>query len=193
LTVLNEDHLAPGKGFSNHPHAEVELLTYVVEGALAYQDSLGTDLILEAGDCQRTSCGTGIEHSVFNHLPDRPLVVLQCWITPEVPELTPSVEHWEADEGFRRGRWALVASPQGREGSMLIHQDVDVLTTCLELGQQLEYHLHPRHHAWLQVTQGALVVNGRPVSQGDGLAISQEPLVLLHGGGDCEVLLFDMG
>jgi hypothetical protein len=150
-------------------------------------------LILEAGDCQRTTCGTGIYHSVFNHLDDRDLVVVQFWVTPELAYLRPSVEHWELADESRRGRWALIASPQGRDSSMRIHQDVDVLTARLHLGQQLEYRLHLRHHAWLQVTRGSLVVNGIPVSQGDGVAISEEPLVLLHGGEDCEVVFFDLG
>lgn len=193
LVVLNEDQVGPGGGFPEHPHSEVELLTYVVEGALAYRDDLGTDLILEAGDCQRTSCGTGIHHSVYNHSGDRDLVVLQCWVSPQFEGLTPSVDHWEAEDHTRRGVWARIAAPGAPEGSMHIHQDVLLSTTRLGPGQQLEYRMHPRRHAWLQVTRGALVVNGRPVRRGDGVAISEEPLVLLHGSEECEVLFFDMG
>lgn len=192
LTVLNEDQVGPGGGFPDHPHAEIELLTYVVQGVLEYRDDQGLALLLEAGDCQRATCGTGIVHSVYNHLPDRDLVVLQFWVTPEVAGLSPSAEHWERPDDQRRGRWALVASRSGRTGSMHIHRDVDVHTTRLSAGQELEYELRPGRHLWIQVTRGALEVSGRPVHGGDGVAVSDEPGVRLRGGGDCEVVLLDM-
>lgn len=193
LTVINEDRLAGGKGFPMHPHKEIELVTFVISGCVRYKDTLGTSVLLEAGDFQRATCGAGIEHSVYNHSEDDELRVLQCWVKPHTPGLAPSVDHWEAADSARRNHWALVASPGGRDGSMHIHRDADVLTARLDEGAELEYLLRPGRHAWMQVTQGALAVNGEAVEAGDGVAVSAERGVWLEGRRPCEVLLFDLG
>lgn len=191
LKVLNEDRLSPGAGFPEHPHKETELVTFVVSGTLRYSDDLGTGLLLESGDFQRATCGTGICHAVYNHSEDSDLVVLQCHLEPRRAGLEPSVEHWERPDASRRNRWALVASPERDDGAMLIHQDVRIQTARLDGGARLEYLLPAGHHAWMQVTQGTLEVNGREVFVGDGVAASDEEGLWLEAQEPCEVLLFD--
>ena len=193
LKVLNEDRLGPGAGFPDHPHAETELVTFVVSGTLRYTDNLGTSLLLEAGDFQRATCGTGIEHAVYNHADDANLVVLQCHIKPRQEGLDPAVDHWDRPDSERRNRWALVASPGDDEDAMFIHQDVRIHTARLDGGSKLEYMLEPGHHAWMQVTQGSLEVNGQGISAGDGVAASNEEGLWLESQDPCEVLLFDFG
>lgn len=191
LKVLNEDRLGPGAGFPDHPHEEIELVTFVVSGTLRYKDNLGTSLLLESGDFQRATCGTGIEHAVYNHSDEANLVVLQCHFQPRQAGLEPCVDHWERPDAERRNKWALVACPEAGDGSMLIHQDVRIQTARLDGGAKLEYMLRPGHHAWMQVTQGSVEVNGQVASAGDGVAASDEEGLWLEAQDPCEVLLFD--
>ncbi len=192
LKVINEDQLAPLKGFPEHPHSDIELLTFVSQGTLRYQDNLGTAILLEEGDFQLTSCGSGIEHSVYNHNDNEDLVVYQFWVTPNYRGLVPQVDHWELPDHARRGRWALVATPEGDPGSMMIHRDVSIWTARLDPGQELDYAFPDGRHGWLQVTQGSLELGKKKLYQGDGVAIMDEPGFVIKGRELSEVVFFDL-
>lgn len=194
LRVINEDCVRPGNGFPDHPHEETEILSYVAEGKLEYRDHDGNAYLLEAGDAQVASCGTGIVHSVYNACPESTLRVLQFWIQPERGGLPPTLHHWDdPDFARRRGRWALVASRGGRDGSMPIRRDVDVHAARLEAGDALEYRIHPGRHLWLQIPGGTATLNGEHhVVAGDGVAVNDESRIELTTETACDVLLFDL-
>ena len=192
LRVINEDRVQPGRGFGTHPHEDMEILTYVLAGALEHKDSMGTGSIIRPGDVQRTSAGTGITHSEFNPSRSEPVHLLQIWIFPEQLGLKPSYEQKTFPEGARRGRLRLVASADAREGSLTIHQDVDLYASVLETGERVTHTLSQGRHAWLQVTRGAVSLNGQAVGAGDGGAVSNERALEIRGDVPSELLLFDL-
>ena len=191
LRVINEDRVEPSRGFAPHSHRDMEIVSYVLAGALAHEDSLGNGSVIRPGDVQRMSAGTGITHGEQNPSASEPVHFFQIWILPERDGLAPSYEqkHFPAEE--RRGRLRLVASRDGREGSIRIHQDVDLFATLLGVRDALEHALRPGRHAWLQVARGRCTLNGVALEAGDGVAVSEETSLRLAGG-DAELLLFDL-
>ena len=192
LRVINEDTVAPGQGFPLHGHRDMEIISYVLEGGLAHKDSLGTGSVIRPGDVQRMSAGTGVRHSEFNASDSDAVHFLQIWIEPARAGITPGYEQKAFAETDKRGRLRLVASPDGADGSLTIHQDARLYATVLAPGQAVAHPLARGRHAWVQVTRGTLTVNGEPLAQGDGAAISDEATVSLTGETDAEALLFDL-
>ena len=191
LRVINEDRVQPRRGFDTHSHRDMEILSYVLDGALEHKDSLGTGSVIRPGDVQRMSAGTGVSHSEFNPSASELVHFLQICILPERDGLAPSYEqkHFAVEE--RRGLLQLVASRDGREGSIRIHQDVDLYATLLAAGQAVEHALRPARNAWLQVARGRGELNGIPLEAGDGAAVSDERSLRMAGA-DAELLLFDL-
>lgn len=191
LRVINEDIVAPGGGFATHGHRDMEIITYVLEGSLAHKDSLGNGSTIEPGEVQRMSAGTGIRHSEFNHSSDKPVHLLQIWILPNRLNLEPSYE--QKRFSWQEGALQLVASAEGREGSVLIHQDADIYRGSFVPGQTAMHSLSEGHLAWLQLAKGSLTVAGNTLVQGDGIAIEDEKKIEIRAGKDkAEFLLFDM-
>lgn len=192
LRVINEDRVQPGAGFGTHPHRDMEIVSYVLEGGLAHRDSLGTGSTLRPGDVQRMSAGTGVTHSEFNASSSEPVHFLQIWLLPERPGLTPGYEQKHFAAAERQGRLRLLASPEGNDGSLTIHQDVRLYGALLDAGQKAELPLAPGRHAWVQVARGTLKVNGHTLQAGDGAALSAEDQLALEGVHPAEVLVFDL-
>ncbi len=192
LRVINDDRVAPAAGFGAHPHRDMEIITYVMSGALEHRDSLGSGEVLRPGEVQRMTAGTGIRHSEFNPLPTEPVHLLQIWLLPERRGLTPSYEQKAFPEAERRGRWRLVASRDGRDGAVTVHQDVDLYATLLEPGETATHALRPGRHAWVQVARGAVTLNDRPLKAGDGAAVSEEAALTVRATEPAELLLFDL-
>jgi redox-sensitive bicupin YhaK (pirin superfamily) len=192
LRVINEDRVQPGRGFGTHPHRDMEIISYVLDGALAHRDSMGNGSIIRPGEVQRMSAGTGITHSEFNHSQQELVHFLQIWLLPESQGLPPSYEQRAFPESERRNSLRLVVSRDGRDGSVMIHQDADVYATLLSPGAEAELALRSGRHAWVQVARGTVLVNGSPLSAGDGAALSDEGAVLLKAGGESELLVFDL-
>ena len=190
LRVINDDRVAAGRGFPTHPHRDMEIITYILDGALEHRDSMGTGSIIRPGEAQRMSAGTGVTHSEFNPSKTEPVHLLQIWILPEAQGIKPSYEQKEFDRDKMRGNWLLIASRDPWEGAVKIHQDVKLFVTVLDDDQTLEYQLEPGRYAWLQIAGGKLQVNGMPLEAGDGIAYSHERAVQLTGTG--EALLFDL-
>jgi len=192
LRVINEDTVAPGQGFPPHGHRDMEIISYVLQGGLAHKDSLGTGSVIRPGEVQRMSAGTGVRHSEFNASDKDPVHFLQIWIEPARAGIAPGYEQKAFADADKRGRLRLVASPDGADGSLTIHQDARLYATVLAPGQAVAHPLARGRHAWVQVTRGTLSVNGEPLAQGDGAAISAEAIVSLTGETDAEALLFDL-
>jgi quercetin 2,3-dioxygenase len=192
LRVINEDRVQPAAGFGTHPHRDMEILSYVLEGGLAHKDSLGTGSTIRPGDVQRMSAGTGVTHSEFNASSTEPVHFLQIWLLPERPGLAPSYEQKTFKPAERAGRLQLVASRDGRGGSLTVHQDVAVYDGLLAAGERAELPLAKGRHAWVQVSRGSLKVNGQTLRAGDGAAVSAEPLLTLEGLEGGAVLVFDL-
>jgi hypothetical protein len=192
LRVINEDVVAPGRGFPTHGHRDMEIITYVLHGALEHRDSLGTGSIIRPGDVQRMSAGTGVRHSEANPSRTESVHLLQIWIEPASAGIEPSYEQKVFADDDKRDRLRLVASPDGADGSVTIHQDARVYATLLGPGRQVVYRLAPGRHAWVHVARGSLTLNGERLSAGDGAAISAEPTATLVGEQDAEALLFDL-
>ncbi|HKN28579.1 MAG TPA: pirin family protein [Roseiarcus sp.] len=193
LRVINEDRVAPGGGFPTHPHRDMEIISYVVEGGLAHRDSTGTSSVIRPGDVQRMSAGTGGRHSEYNASETEPVHFLQIWIIPEKQGLRPSYEQKTFSAEEKRGKLRLVGSRDGREGSVTIHQDVDLYATRLEAGENVSHRMSAGRGAWVQVVDGELTVNGEALKAGDGVAISGTDDVRLEARAATEALLFDMG
>jgi redox-sensitive bicupin YhaK (pirin superfamily) len=191
LRVINDDRVAPGGGFPTHGHADMEILSYVLEGGLAHKDSMGTGSVIRPGDVQRMSAGTGVRHSEFNESGSEPVHFLQIWIIPDRRGHAPGYEQKTFPEAERRGKLRLVASPDGRDGSVSLHQDVALWAGVLDEGQKAELPLAAGRHAWVHVARGAAAVNGKRLGEGDGAALSDERLLTLEGHGG-EVLVFDL-
>lgn len=193
LRVINEDKVAPGKGFGTHGHQDMEIISYVLDGALAHKDSIGNGATMKPGDVQRMSAGTGILHSEFNASDTSPVHFLQIWILPEQRGIEPSYEQTYFSPEDRQGKLRLVGSRDGREGSVTIHQDVDLYATQLRADETVAYTLHGGRVAWVQVARGAVRLNQQTLTAGDGAAIAQAADLTITGvGEDSEVLLFNM-
>lgn len=192
LRVINEDFVAPGKGFPTHPHRDMEIVTYVLEGALEHKDSLGTGSIIRPGDAQRMTAGTGITHSEFNASSTETVHLLQIWILPDRRGLPPGYEQKAFPEAAKRGRLCLLASPDGAAGSVTIHQDVRLYVALLDAGQAIAHAPGAGRHAWVQVARGAVTLNGHALDQGDGAAVSDEASLDLAAAEPAEILLFDL-
>jgi redox-sensitive bicupin YhaK (pirin superfamily) len=190
LRVINEDRVKPGVGFGKHAHRDMEIISYVLEGTLAHSDSMGTGSEIKPGDVQRMSAGSGVTHSEMNPSDDEPVHFLQIWILPAQQGIAPSYEQKKFEDDERRDRLRLVASPDGSDDSVTIHQDVRLYSTLLD-GTSVSHDFQPNRYGWIQVTRGEADVNGQTLKAGDGAAISDEPLVTLTGRG-AEVLLFDL-
>jgi redox-sensitive bicupin YhaK (pirin superfamily) len=192
LRVINEDRVQPGKGFGTHPHRDMEIISYVLEGALEHKDSLGTGSVISPGEVQRMSAGTGVTHSEFNPSPGEPVHFLQIWILPERAGLPPSYEQRAFPAAEKQGKLRLVASRNGREGSVTIHQAVDLYVSVLTPGEAVTHRLPPGRYAWVQVARGAITLNDTALSAGDGAAVSEEPQLTVTAKDQAEVLLFDL-
>ena len=192
LRVINEDRVQPGRGFGTHPHRDMEIISYVLDGALEHKDSLGTGSIIRPGEVQRMSAGTGVTHSEFNHSKSSVVHFLQIWLLPEKEGLPPSYEQREFPPAQRRDQLRLVAARDGRDGAVTIHQDVDLYATLLSPGTSVEHSLRAGRHAWLQVAAGEVTLNGKNLAAGDGAAVSDESSVRIEAIESSEVLLFDL-
>jgi redox-sensitive bicupin YhaK (pirin superfamily) len=192
LRVINEDFVDAGAGFPRHPHRDMEIITYVLEGALQHKDSLGNGSIINPGDGQRMTAGRGILHSEQNASKDKPVHLLQIWILPEARGLEPGYEQRAFAPEDKHGKLRLIASPDAANGSVKVHQDVELFAAVLEPGQKVEHVLRPGRHAWIQVARGAVELNGSPLVHGDGAAVSDEAALTLRASEPSEVLLFDL-
>ena len=192
LRVMNEDVVAPGQGFGMHGHRDMEIVTYVLSGELEHRDSLGHGEILRPGEFQHMSAGTGIRHSEFNPSKSQPVHLYQIWLLPERPGLEPSYSQKAFPAEGRRNQWQVVASRDGREDSLTIHQDAVISLADLSTGTELQKEIAPGRHTWLQVLRGKVTLNGTPLDTSDGAAISQESSLSLRAEGPAEVMLFDL-
>jgi hypothetical protein len=190
---MNEDWVEPGQGFGMHPHRDMEIITYVLEGSLEHKDSMGTGSVLTAGDFQRMTAGTGVRHSEYNPSNDRPVHLYQIWIEPHTTGLTPSYEERSFGDAEKLNRLRLVASADGRDESMTIHQHADVYLSRLDPGTEVSHALADGRHGWLQVLRGEVSLNGLPLVTGDGAAVSDEPTLSITSTDGAEVMLFDLG
>lgn len=193
LRVINEDYIAPGKGFATHGHRDMEIVTYVLEGELEHKDSIGNGSIIRPGDVQRMSAGTGILHSEFNPSGDQPVHLLQIWITPDQQGVEPSYEQTFFAPEDKQGKLRLVASPDGEAGSVKIHQNAAIYASILTPTDTVTHVLKTGRNAWVQITRGQLELNGIPLSAGDGAAIREETALTFAGqAAETEFLLFDL-
>ena len=190
LRVMNEDRIEGGAGFPTHPHRDMEILTHVISGGLEHRDSLGTGSVIHAGEFQRMTAGSGVTHSEANHSPSESLHLLQIWILPAERNLAPGYEQRSFED--RENTLRLVAAPDGREGALTIHQDVEIYSSLLSAGQRLEHALAPGRYAWVQVVTGRVRVNDQALEAGDGAALSEESLLTLFASEEAEVLVFDL-
>ncbi|WP_219133579.1 pirin family protein [Janthinobacterium sp. UMAB-60] len=192
LLVINEDRVTPGQGFGTHGHRDMEIISYVLDGALEHKDSMGTGSVLHYGDVQRMSAGSGVRHSEFNHSNTDGLHFLQIWIQPNVTGIAPSYEEKHFTPESKRGKLRLIASSDGRQGSVLIHQDAAIYASILQEGEQAAHALDEGRIAYVHLIRGSLVVNGTPLKAGDALKLTQEAAVTLTQAEDAEVLVFDL-
>jgi redox-sensitive bicupin YhaK (pirin superfamily) len=192
LRVINEDRVQPGRGFGTHPHEDMEIVTYVLAGALAHKDSLGTGSTIRPRELQRMTAGTGISHSEFNPSQTEPVHLYQIWLLPEREGLDPSYEQKAFSEEEQHNRLRLVASPDGDEGSLAIRQDARLYLATLDEGHGVSKDIPPGRHAWLQVVRGNVSLNGQAMSAGDGAAVSEESALAIRADSPSEVLLFDL-
>jgi redox-sensitive bicupin YhaK (pirin superfamily) len=192
LRVINEDWIGPDSGFGMHPHRDMEILTYVVQGSLEHRDTLGTGSVIRAGDVQRMTAGTGIWHSEFNSSKAEPVHLLQIWIHPEKRGLTPGYEQKSIPEKDKSGQFRLIASRDGRDGSLTVHQDVGLRAAELAKGDVLNYRLAPGRYAWVQLVRGGLDLNGQRLTAGDGASVSDTAELKFKTDEPSELLLFDL-
>ena len=192
LRVINEDRIAPGTGFGTHGHRDMEIISYVLEGNLAHQDSMGNIKGIPPGDVQRMSAGTGVRHSEFNHAPDQTTHFLQIWIEPNVRGIAPGYEQKTFAEADKRGRMRLVASPDGASGSVKLHADAALYAGLLDDGDSVSLALDPARKAYVHLIRGVLRVNGESLLAGDAVAMADESLLTLDGANQAEVLVFDL-
>jgi hypothetical protein len=192
LRVINEDRVQPGKGFPTHAHSDMEIVTWVLDGALEHEDSLGNGSVIRPGDIQRMSAGTGVTHSEFNSSRAELVHFLQIWVLPEARGLPPGYEQQAFPDTERRARLRLIGSRDGRERSVTIHQDVGLYATLLAAGEEVAHVLRPGRHAWVQVARGTVALNGHALEDGDGAAVSDEARLELLARTPAELLLFDL-
>ena len=192
LRVINDDRVAPGQGFGTHGHRDMEIVSYVLEGALEHKDSMGTGSVIRPGDVQRMSAGTGVRHSEFNASKTEPVHFLQIWILPRAAGIKPSYEEKRFTEADKRGKLRVVASPNGREGSVTIHTDAVIYAGLFDGDEKAELAIGSGRHAWVHVARGSVRVNGKALGEGDGASLSEEPSVTIDGGKSAEVIVFDL-
>ncbi len=192
LRVINEDFVGPSAGFPTHPHRDMEIITYILSGALEHKDSLGTGSVIRPGDGQRMTAGRGIRHSEYNPSATETAHLLQIWITPEKQGLEPSYEQKSFPESEKCGKLRLIASSDGANGSVKINQDAKLFVTLLSPGEEVTHSMGEQRHAWLQVAKGEVELNEQKLAQGDGAAVSDETKLTIKGTKDAEVLLFDL-
>lgn len=192
LRVINEDKVQPGMGFGTHGHRDMEIISYVLDGALEHKDSLGTGSVIRYGDVQRMSAGTGVRHSEFNHSQSEPVHFLQIWIMPDRDGIRPSYEEKHFDSASKRGALRLIASSDARDGSVLVHQDVSLYASILDGDDRVEHTLPAGRLAYIHVARGSVTANGVALEAGDALKLADEAQVVLEGANDAEVLLFDL-
>lgn len=192
LLVINEDRVQPAKGFGTHGHRDMEIISYVLDGELAHKDSMGNGSVLRYGDVQRMSAGTGVMHSEFNHSPDKPVHFLQIWIEPAVKGIAPGYEEKHFDVASKQGRLRLIASPEGSDDSVMIHQDARLYASLLQGEQSVTHALQPGRTAYIHLIRGHLTVNGHRLNTGDALKISGESQIVAGQAEAAEFLLFDL-
>ncbi|NET53393.1 MAG: pirin family protein, partial [Merismopedia sp. SIO2A8] len=192
LRVINEDRVIPGAGFGVHGHRDMEIITYVLEGALEHKDSIGNGSVMQPGDIQCMSAGRGILHSEFNHSRTQPVHFLQIWLLPDTKRLAPSYQQQNFGLAKKPGKLRLVASKDGRDGALTVHQDVNLYVAVLNKGDRLSHTLVPQRYAWLQVARGEITLNGLPLNTSDGAAIDEETNLAIAATEDAEILLFDL-
>lgn len=192
LRVMNEDRVAAGQGFGTHPHRDMEIVSYVLEGALEHRDSMGNGAVLQPGELQRITAGTGITHSEFNPSGDHATHFYQIWLLPEGSGLAPSYEQRRFDGDEMNAQLRLVASPDGRDGALTIHQDAQVYLSKLEAKKSISFAVPTGRHAWLQVLRGSISLNGHDLGTSDGAAVSDESQLNIMATSDAEIMLFDL-
>ena len=192
LRVINEDVVQPGKGFGTHGHRDMEIITYILAGALEHKDSMGNGSVIRPGDVQRMSAGRGVQHSEFNPSPSELVHLLQIWIVPNVRGIEPEYEETHFDAASKRGRLRLIASSEGRDGSVTIHQDASVYAAMLDGAERASHALAPGRKAYVHVARGSVTVNGNALGAGDALKASGESALVLERGDKAEILLFDL-
>jgi len=192
LRVINEDRVQPAKGFGSHPHSDMEIISYVLEGALEHKDSIGTGSVIRPGDVQRMSAGTGIVHSEFNHSPDEEVHFLQIWILPEKNGIEPGYEQKKFEEKDLKNQLHLVASRNGRNGSLTVHQDINLYVSKIEPDTKLKKSFDKDRKIWVQVARGKIALNGHTLEAGDGAAIAGEDNIEITGLEKSEILVFDL-
>ncbi|TDK23221.1 pirin family protein [Luteimonas aestuarii] len=192
LRVINEDKVQPGMGFGTHGHRDMEIISYVLDGALEHKDSLGTGSVIRYGDVQRMSAGTGVQHSEFNHSRTDKVHFLQIWIIPDRTGIEPSYEEKHFDAASKRGKLRLIASSDARDGSVRVHQDVSLFASILDGDNRLEHPLAAGRLGYVHVARGSVTVNGIALDAGDALKLADEDAVVLERGTDAEILLFDL-
>ncbi|HET6264401.1 MAG TPA: pirin family protein [Usitatibacter sp.] len=192
LRVINEDRVQPGKGFGTHGHRDMEIISYVLAGGLAHRDSMGNGSVIRPGDVQRMSAGTGVQHSEYNASESDPVHFLQIWIEPSVRGVRPSYEERRFDDESKRGRLRLIASADGRDGSVTIHQDASLYAAILDGGDAIEFEQNPGRRTYVHVIRGEVEVAGQPLLAGDAIKLAGEERVRLGRARDAEILLFDL-
>ena len=192
LRVINEDRVIPGAGFAAHSHRDMEIVTYVLEGALEHRDSMGTTSVIRPGEVQRMSAGTGVTHSEYNASKTEPVHLLQIWLLPNRQGLEPGYEQKRFPDEEKRGQLRLVASPNGHQGSVTVHQDAYLYATLLQAGEAVSHRLADGRTAYLHIVRGNVTVNDQPLEGGDGATITDESEIGLHADSSAEVLLFDL-
>lgn len=193
LRVINDDTVSPGGGFGTHGHKDMEIISYVLDGALEHKDNLGNSSVIRPGDVQRMSAGSGVTHSEFNASDTDQVHFLQIWVMPEVSGLDPSYEQKAFSEDDKRGRLRLIGSRDGRDGSVLIHQHVDLYAVLLSSGVNVNHHLAGGHNGWVQVARGSAMLNDEQLYTGDGVAIQGPATIKITGLSEADLLLFNMG
>ena len=192
LRVINDDRVEPGKGFATHPHKDMEIVSYVIDGELEHKDNMGNGSVIHRNDVQRMTAGSGVTHSEFNPSPDRPVHFLQVWIEPDQKSLDPEYEQKQYTREDKLDRLTLIASRDGREGSLQIHQDADVYASVLSAGSETAHEFAAGRRGWIQLVSGRISANGEHLESGDGAAISETPALRLKTGDGAEFLLFDL-
>jgi redox-sensitive bicupin YhaK (pirin superfamily) len=192
LRVINEDRVQPGEGFPTHPHRDMEIISYVLEGALEHKDSMGNGSVIRPGEVQRMSAGTGITHSEFNHSGSELVHFLQIWILPNQDGVKPSYEQKVFTDEEKLNNLQLIVSQDGRKGSVTIHQDVNLYASIIEQNNEVVYHVPVGRHVWLQVARGSVELNGNRLDSGDGAAVSNEDYLTITGKQRADVLIFDL-
>jgi redox-sensitive bicupin YhaK (pirin superfamily) len=192
LRVINEDRIEPAQGFGMHGHRDMEIVTYIIDGALEHKDSMGNGSVIRRGEVQRMTAGTGVMHSEFNHSDEEQTHLLQIWVLPEQDGLEPGYEEKAFSDDEKRNRLCLIASRDARDGSLKIHQDVDLYGTLVDAGVELSHTLGDDRKGWVQVVRGNVIVNGQSLGTGDGASLSDSGTLSFRAEEDTEMLLFDM-